>query len=59
MLGFLEWVEFNRRKQKKERKNEPATYQGNGEGRDQNYKGEIDRSDQEIPSERIFVFREP
>ena len=59
MLGFLEWVEYNRKKQKKERKNEPTTYQGNGEGWNQNHQGEVDRSDQEIPSERVFVFREP
>jgi len=59
MLGLLEWIEFNRKKQKKEQKNEPATYQGNGESGDQDLKGKADRGDQKIPPERVFVFREP
>lgn len=59
MLGFLEWVAHNRRKQKKGQKNEPTTYQGNGESRDQDLKGKADRGDQKIPPERVFVFREP
>ena len=59
MLGFLEWVEFNRKKQKKDKKNEPTTYQGNRESGNENHQGEADRSDQAIPSERVFVFREP
>ena len=31
MMGFIEWVEFNRKRKTKEQKNEQPTHQGNAE----------------------------
>jgi len=59
MMGFLEWVEFNRKKKEKERKNVRSNSQTSGEGGSQIHQGEASRPHQEIELERISYFPEP
>ena len=59
MLSFKEWVEFNRKKNNKESRNEPAVSQSHREGRNENQQGEADRGNQEVAPEGVCVFREP
>ncbi len=59
MMGFLEWVEFNRKKKEKERKNVRSNSQTGGEVGNQIYQGEASRPHQEIEPERVSYFPEP
>ena len=59
MMGFLEWVEFNRKKKEKEEKSVRTNNQSGQENRSSNLQGQVDRFDQEIPSTILHYFAEP
>ena len=59
MMGFLEWVEFSRKKKEKDKKNVGSISQTGGEVGSQIYQGETPRSNQEIELERVSYFPEP
>ena len=59
MLGFLEWVEFNRKKKEKEEKNVGSISKSGQESGTINHKGQADRLDQEIPEPIVYRFSEP
>jgi hypothetical protein len=59
MMGFLEWVEFNRKKKEKEEKSVRTNNQSGQENRSSNLQGQVDRYDQEIPSTILHYFAEP
>ena len=59
MMGFLEWVEFNRKKKDREKKNERSNSQTGGEVGNQIHQGEASRPHQEIELERVSCFPEP
>ncbi len=58
-MGFLEWVEFNRKKKEKERKNVRSNSQTGGEVGSQIHQGEASRPNQEVELERVSYFPEP
>ena len=58
MMGFLEWVEFNRKKKEKEEKSVRTNNQSGQENRSSNLQGQVDRYDQEIPSTILHYFAE-
>ena len=59
MLGFLEWVEFNKKKKEKEAKNVGSISQSGKENGNVDHKGQADRFDQEIPEPIVYRFTEP
>jgi hypothetical protein len=59
MMGFLEWVEFNKKKKQKEDKNVRSISQSSQENGTINHKGQADRLDQEIPEPIVYRFTEP
>ena len=59
MMGFLEWVEFKRKKKEKEEKSVRTNNQSDQEIRSSNLQGQVDRFDQEIPSTILHYFAEP
>ena len=59
MMGFLEWVEFNRKKKEKEEKSVRTNNQSGQENGSNNLQGQADRYDQEIPSTILHYFAEP
>lgn len=59
MMGFLEWVEFNRKKKEKEEKNVRSISQSGQENGNVDIKGKADRFDQEIPEPIVYRFTEP
>lgn len=59
MMGFLEWVEFNRKKKQKEKKNERSNSQSGQENRSINHQGQANRFNQEIPEPNVHHFTEP
>jgi hypothetical protein len=59
MMGFLEWVEFNRKKKGKEEKNVRSISQSSQENGNVDHKGQANRFDQEIPEPIVYRFTEP
>jgi hypothetical protein len=59
MMGFLEWVEFNKKKKQKEEKNVGSISQAGSKNRNIDIKGQADRLDQEIPEPIVYRFTEP
>ncbi len=60
MMGFIEWVNHERkRKEKEEKKNVRSNSQTGGEVGNQILQGETSRLNQEIELERISYFPEP
>lgn len=59
MMGFLEWVEFNRKKREREKKNVGSVSQSGEENGSINHKGQADGFNQEIPEPIIYTFTEP
>ncbi len=59
MMGFLEWVEFNRKKKEKEEKNVGSVSQTGSENRNVDIKGKADRFNQEIPEPIVYRFTDP
>jgi hypothetical protein len=58
MMGFLEWVEFNKKKKQKEEKNVGSISQSSKENGNVDHKGQADRFNQEIPSTVVHYFPE-
>jgi hypothetical protein len=59
MMGFLEWVEFNKKKKQKEEKNVGSISQAGSKNGDVDIKGQADRFDQEIPEPVVYRFTDP
>ncbi|QWE28102.1 hypothetical protein [Polynucleobacter sp. AM-7D1] len=59
MMGFLEWVELNKKKKQKEEKNVGSISQADSKNGDVYIKGQTDRFDQEIPEPIVYRFSEP
>jgi hypothetical protein len=59
MMGFLEWVEFNKKKKQKEEKNVGSISQAGSKNGNINHQGQADRFDQEIPEPIVYRFTEP
>ena len=59
MMGFLEWVEFNRKKKEKDKKNVGSNSQSSQENGDVNHQRQTDRFNQEIPEPVVYRFTEP
>ena len=59
MMGFLEWVEHERKKKDKEKKHERPTSQASPVVGYENQQGQADRSPSEEPTQRVFFFPEP
>ena len=60
MMGFIEWVYYERKRKEKEgKKNVRSTSQTGGEIGSQVLQGEAPRSDSEIELERVSYFPEP
>ena len=59
MMGFLEWVEFNKKKKQKEDKNVRSISQSGQENGNVDHKRQADRFNQEIPEPIIYRFTEP
>lgn len=58
MMGFLEWVEFNRKKKEKDKKNVGYISQAGSKNGDVNHQRQADRFDQEISEPIIYRFTE-
>jgi len=59
MMGFLEWVEFNKKKKEKEEKNVGSISQAGSKNGNVDHKGQADRFNQEIPEPIVYRFSEP
>jgi hypothetical protein len=59
MMGFLEWVEFNRKKKEKDKKNVGSNSQTGGEVGNQILQGEAPRAHSEVEYQRVSYFPEP
>lgn len=60
MMGFIEWVHYERKRKEKEgKKNVRSNSQTGGEVGDQIHQGEASRPNQEIELERVSYFPEP
>jgi len=59
MLGFMEWVEYDRKKKEKENKNVQSTDQGSAEVRYVYQQGKVDRNPEAIEYQGIYHFPEP
>ncbi len=59
MMGFLEWVEFNRKKKEKEKKDVGSISQAGTEIRSIDHQRKTDRFNQEISEPVVYRFTEP
>lgn len=59
MMGFIEWVEFNRKKKEKDKKNVGYISQAGTEIRSIDHQRQTNRFDQEIPEPIVYRFTEP
>ncbi len=59
MLGFIDWLQEEALKKKRKKNGEQHNTQGSGEVGNVNYKGQVDRSNQEIQSADVHYFPEP
>ena len=59
MLGFMEWVEYDRKKKEKEKKNVQSTDQGSPEVRYVYQQGKVDRNPEAIEHQGIYYLPEP
>jgi hypothetical protein len=59
MMGFLEWVEFNRKKKQKEEKNVGSISQAGSQNGNVDHKRQADRFNQEIAEPIFYRFTEP
>lgn len=59
MLGFMEWVEYDRKKKEKEKKNVQSTDQGSAEVRHVHQQGKVDRNPEAIEHQGIYYLPEP
>lgn len=58
MMGFLEWVEFNKKRKQKEEKNVGSISQAGSKNRNVDHQGQANRFDQEIPEPIVHRFTE-
>jgi hypothetical protein len=58
-MGFLEWVEFNKKKKQKEEKNVGSISQAGSKNGNVDHQGQANRFDQEIPEPIVYRFTEP
>ena len=56
MMGFLEWVEFDRKKKEKEKKNVRTTSQSNQENGALNHQGQATGNDSKVYSTVVHDF---
>ncbi len=59
MLGFMEWVEYDRKKKEKEKNNVQSTDQGSPEVRYVYQQGKVDRNPEAIEHQGIYYLPEP
>ncbi len=59
MMGFLEWVEFNKKKKQKEEQNVRSISQAGSKNGNVDIKRQADRFNQEIPEPIVYRFTEP
>ena len=59
MMGFIEWVNHERKRKEKEEKNVRSNSQAVGEIRSQILQGEAPRNNSEVESQRVSYFPEP
>lgn len=59
MLGFLEWVDHERKKKEKELKRVRSNSQAVGEIRSEILQGEAPRANSEVEYQRVSYFPEP
>jgi hypothetical protein len=59
MMGFLEWVEFNRKKKAKDKKDVGSISQSSQENGNVDIKRQADRFNQEISEPVVYRFTEP
>jgi hypothetical protein len=59
MMGFLEWVEFNRKRKEKKVTDVRSISQSGQENGNVDHKGQANRFDQEIPEPIVYRFTEP
>ena len=59
MMGFIEWVDHERKRKEKVEKNVRSNSQAVGEIRSQILQGEAPRADSEVESQRVSYFPEP
>ena len=59
MLGFMEWVEYDRKKKEKEKKNVQSTDQGSAEVRYVYQQGKVDRNPEAFEHQGIYYLPEP
>lgn len=59
MMGFIEWVEFDRKKKEKEKKNDQSTSQGGSEVGAIYHQGKADRNNQAVSQQVVHYFPEP
>jgi hypothetical protein len=59
MLGFMKWVEYDRKKKEKEKKNVQSTDQGSAEVRYVYQQGKVDRNPEAIEHQGIYYLPEP
>ena len=59
MMGFIEWVDHERKRKEKVEKNVRSNSQAVGEIRNQILQGEAPRTHSEVESQRVSYFPEP
>ncbi len=59
MMGFLEWVEFNKKKKQKEEQNVRSISQAGSKNGNVDIKRQADRFNQEISEPVVYRFTEP
>jgi hypothetical protein len=59
MRSFIGWLTDEALKRKRKKNGEQHSNQGSGEVGNDNYQGQIDRTNQEIQSNNIHIFPEP
>jgi hypothetical protein len=59
MMGFIEWVNHEKKRKEKVKKNVRSNSQAVGEIRNQILQGEAPRTHSEVESQRVSYFPEP
>jgi hypothetical protein len=59
MMGFIEWVDHEKKRKEKVEKNVRSNSQAVGEIRNQILQGEAPRTHSEVESQRVSYFPEP
>lgn len=59
MMGFIEWVDHERKRKEKVEKNVRSISESSQENGNVDLKGQANRFDQEIPEPIVYRFTEP